>query len=993
VTRSRATRLTFVLGLLTATVGSLLATDPPHNIATANSYGALNYCSTCHKIHGGVGGTLTTVNGNTNLCLSCHVTGGLATNKAFAASDQAVPATQSLVGSTAGGTSHRWDSSAAGRLIKGTPNSSAGTITPSGDYTGAYAATIKLQVLTGGATGTATVAWSQTTNGTATFGGATTITTSTTAQALGTTGVSITCSSTGTFAANDVFYLYVRPDLVIPTSAMSTHLEGGKAMCSTCHDQHLQVNAPFDPAASPTYTAGTTSNRHFQRVANDTGSLCGDCHAPRNVGKGGTSHPVHVNLASAPNTKTPSASLALNAAGNVECLTCHDIHKAPATTPTGMLLRVSNSTALCVDCHTLADTNTANTHTNPTTGILWPGDQYGGSTYPAYTLAADRGACKNCHTPHGWPDANNPGGKYAFALGAEQDNLCLTCHDANGPSTKNVQAEIIKTIHHPVERNSGRTVGCADCHNPHMATAGVHTYGATTPAMTLDRNRIRNATGTTLYSGAMKGVDGVAFNYTGLGLWAAPTTVNFTKIASGSPTVAASGAEFEYQVCFKCHTSYSFGSTPPNGITSGGNSPLTLVSGTTQPWVAGSGTAKFTNASTTVTGTGTTWTAANMIGQYIRPAGSTSTNYRVTGVASTTSLTISASFGQTTTASVAYETRDAAAITATTTVTGSGTTWTSALIGQFFAMTSGNTTAYRITAVPSATSLTIVTATTSTTPQDFYIHPGASFTNGSNAVTGYGTNWTSAFVGSTIQANGVTGTYTITAVTSPTSLTLSANFTGTTGVYRYLLAGPIYLQETDLAQEFNPANRSGHPVVTGLTNYTGSSAPKALAAATMKAPWATNLGTQTMMCSDCHNTDAASPAAQGPHGSAAQFMLRGTNPANWPNITLSSASTSWCTNCHTLTLSNNTAHNTGNHSGYQCWNCHIVIPHGSKMSRLVGFSGAGTTMPARYAYNNTVSNMKITGFKKPTSATGYSQDGSCQTSCYHNTAASPSEIW
>ena len=983
------------LGLLLTAGAAALATDPPHNIATANSYGALNYCSTCHKIHGGPGGALTTVSGNTNLCLSCHVSGGQATNKAFTAADQAVPAGASLVGSTAGGTSHRWDSSAAGRIIKGTPNTSTGTITPSGDYTGAYAATIRIQVTLAGAAGTAKVAWSQTTNGTATFGTATTITTSTTAQALGASGVSLAFSSTGTFVLNDIFYLYLRPDLVQPVSAMATHLEGGKAMCSTCHDQHLQAQAPFDPTSSQTYTPGTTNNRHFQRVANDTGSLCGDCHAPRNVGKGGTSHPVHVNLASAPNTKTPTLGAVLSAAGNVECLTCHDIHKAPATTPAGMLLRVSNSLALCTDCHTLADTTTANTHTNPTSGILWPGDQYGGSTYAAITDTTLRGACKNCHTPHGWPDANNPGGKYAFALGAEQDNLCLTCHDADGPSTENVRAEITKTIHHPVERNSGRMVGCADCHNPHMATAGVHTYTTTADA---NRNRLRASAGGVLNNMyALRGVDGVAFNYTGLGLWAVPSGTNFTKLAGGSPTVAASGAEFEYQVCFKCHTSYSWGTNPaPNGITSGGTSPLTLVSGTTQPWVAGTGTAKFTNASTTVTGTGTSWTTANMVGQYIRPSGSTSTNYRVTAVASATSLTISTSFGQTTTASVAYETRDAAAITSTTApqVKGYGTTWDASLVNQFFAMTSGNTTAYRISAVPSATSLTLATTpTTSTTPQDFYLHPGASFTNGSNAVTGYGTAWTSSLVGSTIQANGVTGTYTITAVTSPTTLTLSGNFTGTTGVYRFLLADPITLVETDVAQEFNPANRSGHPVVVGLSGYTGSTAPKALAAATMKAPWATNLGTQTMMCSDCHNTDAASPAAQGPHGSAAQFMLRGTNPANWPNITLTNASTSWCTNCHTLTLSNNTAHNTGNHNNYQCWNCHVVIPHGSKMSRLIGYSGSGTTMPARYAYNNTISNMKITGFKKPTSATGYSQDGSCQTSCYHGVTVTSSETW
>jgi len=825
--------------LLLMAASTLWATDPPHNIATANSYGALNYCSTCHKIHGGVGGTLTTVSGNTNLCLSCHVTGGLATNKAFAASDQAVPAALSLVGSTAGGTSHRWDSSAAGRLIKGTPNTSTGTITPSGDYTGAYAATIKIQVLAGGTTGNATVSWSQTTNGTATFGGATTITTSTTAQALGTTGVSIAFSSTGTFVLNDIFYLYVRPDLVNPTSAMSTHLEGGKAMCSTCHDQHLQALAPFDPLASQTYTAGTTNNRHFQRVANDTGSLCGDCHSARNVGKGGTSHPVHVNLASAPNTKTPSASLVLNAAGNVECLSCHDIHKAPATTPTGMLLRVSNSTALCVDCHTLADTTTANTHTNPTTGILWPGDQYGGSTYPAYTLAADRGACKNCHTPHGWPDANNPGLKYGYALGARQDNLCETCHDSNGPSTKDVRSQITKANHHPVERTSGgRLVGCADCHNPHMAVAGVHTYATTAD---LNRNRIRTAAGANLI-GALKGVDGVQFNYSGLGLWATPTAANFTKIAGGSPTTAASGAEFEYQVCFKCHTSYdSYGATRPGSITTYYNA----------------GTAKFTNSSTTVTGTGTTWTSY-MVGMYI-------------------------------------------------------------------------------------------------------------------------------------QKNISSPAYRIAAFTSATSLTLASPYPGTTDAAAAAYA--ITRQQTDLAQEFSPANMSGHPVVTGLNNYTGSVAPKALSVP-LNAPWNTNKGSQTMQCSDCHSTDAASPAAQGPHGSAAQFMLRdfGTGtppPANWPAVKLLSgglgalsttvSSQSWCNNCHPLQTSTNDVHTRNStHEGHFCYECHVVIPHGSKMSRLMG----ANTMPARYAYQNNPANMLIIQFKK--GVTGSYATGNCYTSVHHS---------
>jgi hypothetical protein len=169
---------------------------------------------------------------------------------------------------------------------------------------------------------------------------------------------------------------------------------------------------------------------------------------------------------------------------------------------------------------------------------------------------------------------------------------------------------------------------------------------------------------------------------------------------------------------------------------------------------------------------------------------------------------------------------------------------------------------------------------------------------------------------------------------------LSANGTATTPV------------ETDVAQEFNPNNASGHPVVAGLNSYGAASiTPKALLATQMK----------TMMCNDCHNTDAASPAAQGPHGSAVQFMLRGANAANWPNVTLPNIATSWCANCHVGARTGNNVHNDGNHNGYSCYQCHIVIPHGGKLGRLIGDRD---TMPARYAYNNTLTTMQMTGFTK-----------------------------
>jgi predicted CXXCH cytochrome family protein len=524
---------------------------------------------------------------------------------------------------------------------------------------------------------------------------------------------------------------------------------------------------------------------------------------------GGPSHPIALPVPGTGDYKTPTTAV-LDAASKVQCQSCHKVHYSP--TADGTLLRVSNAAnQLCDDCHTTRTVANKGVHFDATLGVVWPGGQYGtpASTYAARTTA-ERGNCVNCHDPHGWPDARNTTQHYAKLLGDDRTNLCLACHDATPQgAAPNVNTEITKANHHPIERTSGRTVRCLDCHNAHKALKGSYTYSTTA---TSTRNAVSNV---------LKSVPGVTPTWGGI--WAAPSA--YTTTAS---------AAYEYQICFKCHTSHdSFGTTRPGGVTT----------------YYATGTAKFTNGSTTVAGTGTTWTSA-MVGMYIQ--------------------------------------KDVAS------------------------------PAYRITAA-TATSITL--------------------------------------------ANAYTGTTDATAA-----------------------AYKITRQQTDLAVEFNPANRSGHPVVTGLNNYTGSPAPKALATTYLKAPWNSNVGTQTMMCSDCHNTDGA--AAQGPHGSAAQFMLKGTNPANWPNVTLTNFSTSWCANCHNNFTS---GPHGSNHSSYACWNCHTVIPHGSKRSRLIGDR---TNMPARYAYNNTLTNMPIQGFKKATSPTTY-QKNYCQASCAsdHSTAVSGSEVW
>jgi predicted CXXCH cytochrome family protein len=198
------------------------------------------------------------------------------------------------------------------------------------------------------------------------------------------------------------------------------------------------------------------------------------------------------------------------------------------------------------------------------------------------------------------------------------------------------------------------------------------------------------------------------------------------------------------------------------------------------------------------------------------------------------------------------------------------------------------------------------------------------------------------------------------------------------------VANPV---ETDLAQGFSPNNKSGHPVVTGLSNYVNSvvvGGRKGLAAGAMKAPWNTNVGTQTMLCTDCHNTDGA--LAQGPHGSAAKFMLRGPNSANWPNVDPANIGTAWCSNCHNP---NANIHTAGNHDGYRCYTCHIVIPHGGKMSRLM--ADRDGSMPSRYAYNNDLNTVELTQFIK---ASSYDGDNQCNDSCgQHGFTGAGSEDW
>ncbi len=258
---------------------------------------------------------------------------------------------------------------------------------------------------------------------------------------------------------------------------------------------------------------------------------------------------------------------------------------------------------------------------------------------------------------------------------------------------------------------------------------------------------------------------------------------------------------------------------------------------------------------------------------------------------------------------------------------------------------------------------------------------------------------------------GVEPVYGAAAWVAPASYTRQV-FANTTGYKEYQLCLKCHssyafgttppVNITDQTIEMNPNNRGAHPVLRSLSLQTGSVVTKALAATQMSAPWAAGIGTQTMYCTDCHGEDTAGEP-QGPHGSNTQYMRQGTNKY-WPKnaaaalYNLGTLDTTdahlaglFCRNCHPLrTAAGNTWQNNVHqeHSDsamvgvvVPCVACHVVVPHGSRRGRLIGY--AAETAPYNYSGAGAVDKLLINGFKK--SATG--KDTYATSDCYSTNAA------
>lgn len=176
-----------------------------------------------------------------------------------------------------------------------------------------------------------------------------------------------------------------------------------------------------------------------------------------------------------------------------------------------------------------------------------------------------------------------------------------------------------------------------------------------------------------------------------------------------------------------------------------------------------------------------------------------------------------------------------------------------------------------------------------------------------------------------------------------------------------------------VARDFNPNNRSAHPVVVTSENQTGSElsvtalygepAQKGLVEWQMKAPWKANVGNNTMYCSDCHGNDAAAGPV-GAHGSDKPYMLKsfgGGDNHYWPNKPDGNPWTLYnlrhdtafyrqylfCAGCHDLRpwqAWDDNPHGYVSHGdGITCTQCHQRSIHGGQMGRLIGGEDSNVT--------------------------------------------------
>ncbi len=271
---------------------------------------------------------------------------------------------------------------------------------------------------------------------------------------------------------------------------------GSSKLCLSCHDGTVALTESI------------------------TGAGAGGAYIPPGAANLGTDlsddHPISFvyssSLASQDRQIRPpemiSQQLALDRDQELQCTTCHDPHD----NRNGDFLVLSNrQSALCRECHDI-DGWAFSSHQNSSAPIIAADDPYLQAS--PYSTLIDIG-CGGCHQSH------SAGGAQRLLHFASLDENCLNCHNGS-VALSNLEPDLTKIYGHDSTRYEGvhdlreeplsmpMHVECVDCHNPHAARR----LPAEAPAV----------------QGAMRGASGIT-----------------------SAGAYIETAQFEYEVCYKCH--------------------------------------------------------------------------------------------------------------------------------------------------------------------------------------------------------------------------------------------------------------------------------------------------------------------------------------------------------------------------------------------------------------------------------------------------------
>ena len=276
----------------------------------------------------------------------------------------------------------------------------------------------------------------------------------------------------------------------------------GSLLCLSCHDGTIALGSVLSSKTAITMAGGVTKLPSTSPSMLGT-DLSGD-------------HPVSIHYSTTYNARgavlgqlaapaTLTAKVRLDSTGQMQCTSCHDPHD---DTNAMFLVMPNQASALCISCHLM---NNWSQGSHAQSAKTWNGVGPNPWTHTTGTTVAAN-ACESCHRPHSAPF------KKWLQNAATEEGNCYPCHNGN-VAAKNVQTEFSKAYLHNVALTTGahdaaeaalvnnRHVECQDCHNPHASNASAGTL-----------------------PGSLIGVKGI--DITG---------------------VPVNPAQFEYQICFRCH--------------------------------------------------------------------------------------------------------------------------------------------------------------------------------------------------------------------------------------------------------------------------------------------------------------------------------------------------------------------------------------------------------------------------------------------------------